>query len=417
MSYKHRPVRVLYSFPHKLGAGRICEIAWQQVAGLAGEGAEVLVFPGAVHKPVLADNVTSRPTLARGRLRIPYRLLGIRRSCILHDYIVARRLPALAGKIDIIHTWPLGSLRTLTTAAKLGIPTVIERPNTHTRYAYEVVQKESSRLGITLPPGSEHAYCEQSLARELMEYEAAHRLLCPSEFTAQSFLNEGFPREKLARHQYGYDPAVYFPAERAGKKPGLTVLFAGYCAVRKGLHFALEAWLKSPAHRDGTFLIAGEFLPAYRQKLSAMLSHPSIRVLGQRNDVAELMRTSDIMILPTIEEGFGLVCVEALASGCVPLVSTACTELCQHMRNSLVHRIGDVEALTEHIGMLYQDRGLLERLREGATETAPQATWKTAGRRLLGIYEDIISDHRDPGSHRNVSALQPVAQSQRGLVV
>src|SRR5262249_26481666 len=45
-------VRVLYSFPHKLGAGRICYTAWQQVNGLAAVGADVTVFPGVLHRPV-----------------------------------------------------------------------------------------------------------------------------------------------------------------------------------------------------------------------------------------------------------------------------------------------------------------------------------------------------------------------------
>jgi len=34
----HKPIRVLYSFPHKLGADRICYTAWQQVNGLAAAG-------------------------------------------------------------------------------------------------------------------------------------------------------------------------------------------------------------------------------------------------------------------------------------------------------------------------------------------------------------------------------------------
>ena len=37
-----------------------------------------------------------------------------------------------------------------------------------------------------------------------------------------------------------------------------------------------------------------------------MLAHPSVKVLGHRNDVPELMRKSDILVLPSIEEGFGL---------------------------------------------------------------------------------------------------------------
>ena len=43
MSYSGGRVRVLYSFPHKLGAERICYTAWQQVNGLAAAGADVLV--------------------------------------------------------------------------------------------------------------------------------------------------------------------------------------------------------------------------------------------------------------------------------------------------------------------------------------------------------------------------------------
>ena len=39
------------------------------------------------------------------------------RAVALHDRIVARRIEKLAGQIDIIHTWPLGALETLKTAA------------------------------------------------------------------------------------------------------------------------------------------------------------------------------------------------------------------------------------------------------------------------------------------------------------
>ena len=60
------------------------------------------------------------------------------------------------------------------------------------------------------------------------------------------------------------------------------------------------------------------------------------------------------MILPSIEEGFGLVCVEAMGSGCVPLVSDVCTELCRHGENALVHSVGDVETLTRHLTLLHE---------------------------------------------------------------
>ena len=394
MNTGNERVRVLYSFPLRLGADRICYTAWQQVNGLAAAGAELLVFPASLGRPVPA-NVRVAPTLARGRLRVPYKFIGTMRAVALHDRIVARRIQKLAGKIDIIHTWPLGSLRTLQTAARLGIPTVLERPNANTRFAMEVVQQECERLGVTLPPDHEHAFNAEKLSIEEEEYGLADRLLCPCEFTAKTFFDKGYAKEKLARHIYGFDEKVYYPSsEHRDPKRGLTMLFVGVCAVRKGVHYALEAWLRSPASKDGTFLIAGEFLPAYHEKLREMLSHPSVRVLGHRTDVPALMRKSDILVLPSIEEGFGLVITEAMGSGCVPLASEACTEICAHMKTGLVHRIGDVDALTQHITMMHEDRALLERLRTAGLEAGPLVTWTAAGRILLDVYRQTIESHR-----------------------
>jgi hypothetical protein len=210
MNLSQARIRILYSFPHKLGADRICNTAWQQVNGLAAAGADLLVFPGVLQKQVPA-NVKVRPTVAWGKARISYKLLGTMRACALHDFIVSRRIEKLVGQIDIIHAWPLGSLRTLRTAARLGIPTVRERPNAHTRFTYGVVNKECERLGVSMPPGHEHAYNERILQKEEAEYRLADRLLCPSSFVASTFLDQEFAASKLARHQYGFDENVYFP--------------------------------------------------------------------------------------------------------------------------------------------------------------------------------------------------------------
>ncbi|MGA7301659.1 MAG: glycosyltransferase family 4 protein [Candidatus Sulfotelmatobacter sp.] len=387
-------IRVLYSFPNKLGAARICYTAWQQVNSLAEAGADLLVFPGALSRPVPAG-VKVRPTLARGRFRVPYKLLGTMRTVALHDRIVARRIEKLVGQIDIIHTWPLGALETLKAARGLGIPTVLERPNAHTGFAMEVVQKECDRLGVTLPADHEHAYNAAKLSKEEEEYALADQLLCPSDFVMRTFLDRGYSPTKLARHQYGFDERTFHPgSEPRPSGPGLTMLFVGVCAVRKGVHYALEAWLRSPASKDGTFLIAGEFLPDYQEKLAAMLAHPSVRVLGHRTDVPELMRSSDILVLPSIEEGSALVTSEARGSGCVLLVSDAAGAICKHMENALVHRTGDASMLAEHITLLHENRQMMERLRTASLATVPALTWTAAGRILLDVYRETIAAHR-----------------------
>lgn len=386
------PLRVLHSFPHRLGAGRICTTAWYEIESSAAAGAQLTVMAGDVVRPLSRDIALTR-TLRIGNLRVPHRLLGTDLTCKLHDWIVARELPKLANDLDIVHAWPVGALRTIKAARRLNIPVALERCNAHTRVAYQLVANESKKLGIELPRNHEHAFNPQRLEREEQEYVAADALLCPSAFTAQTFRDLGYPAEKLVPFIYGVDESVFFPAPQRTKEAGLRAIYVGVAAVRKGLHYALEAWLASSASATGEFWIIGEFLPAYREKLASMLAHPSVRVFGHRNDVPLLMRQSDVLLMPSIEEGFGLVCTEAMSSGCVPLVSNACTDLCRHHHNSLVHAVGDVAALMSHLDLLTRDRETLQRLRANGLNDVPTLTWRAAGSSLVKAYEAVLAHH------------------------
>jgi glycosyltransferase involved in cell wall biosynthesis len=389
-----RNIRSLYSFPNKLGGDRICYTAWQQVNGLAAAGASVTVAAASIVRP-LPTGVASRPTLSRGSIRVPFKALGKRRALTLHDRIVAHRLPGLKDEIDVIHTWPSGALRTLEAAKKLGIPSTLERCNAHTRYGYEVVRSECDRLGVKLPASDESAWNDETLANEEEEFRLADRLLCPSDFVLKTFLEKGFAPEKLVRHSYGVDIAAFHPAtEYQPNRGGLKMLFVGSCTVRKGVHFALEAWLKSSAHKTGTFTIAGNFFPEYEEKLKPMLNHPSVCALGHRSDVPQLMQSHDILILPSLEEGFPLVCMEAFGSGCVPVVSEVCAGVCEHERNAMMHRIGDVDAITAHITRLDQDREFLQNLRSAGLKKRNELTWTVAGKKLYEAYQSTIEAAR-----------------------
>jgi glycosyltransferase involved in cell wall biosynthesis len=384
-----------------MGADRICYTAWQQVNGLVEAGVEVLLHPGVLVRPV-PPSVQVKPTLAKGKLRIPYKVVGKFRAMALHDSIVARRLKSLVGEIDLVHTWPCAALHTIRAAAKLGIPSVLERPNAHTRFAYEIVQEECDRLGIKMPPGHEHEYNPRTLKLEEEEFAAADYLLCPSDFVARTFRDKGFPAAKLLRDQYGFDDKTYCPGPPRNNE-GLAVLFVGGAAPRKGLHYALQAWLRSPASEKGTFTIAGAFIPGYAEKMADMLSHKSVRAFGHRKDIPELMRAADILVLPSIEEGSALVTSEARGSGCVLLVSDASGAICKHMENALVHTARDVDMLTEHMTMLHNDHGLLERLRAASLATVQELTWSTAGQRLKAAYRQAIANYHARDS-RTVTA-------------
>lgn len=58
-------VRVLYSFPNRLGANRICYTAWNQVGRLAAAGAGVLVFPASLSRPLLHSVKVCKQSMPR----------------------------------------------------------------------------------------------------------------------------------------------------------------------------------------------------------------------------------------------------------------------------------------------------------------------------------------------------------------
>jgi glycosyltransferase involved in cell wall biosynthesis len=360
------------------------------VKGLVAAGVDVLAMPAAVARPVPTKTC---PTLAKGKFRIPFKLLGKYRAFRLHDYLVARRLEKLAGQIDVVHVWPCGALETIKTAKRLKIPTVLERPNAHTRFAYETVRAECQRIGVQLPPDDEYIFRTDVLAREEEEFRLTDYLLCPSDFSAKTFRDRGFPPEKIIKHTYGFDETACFP-DTTTPRQKFTVIFVGVASVRKGLHLALDAWMQSPASRDGLFLIAGNIAPDYQRHLQHILADPSVAALGHRRDVPNLMRKADVLVLPSVEEGFGLVCAEAIGSGCVPLVSEACTDICKHMDNALIHPIGDVQSLRQHLTLLYEDRVLLQKLRDTCIRHRLDFTWSAAGRKLSEAYQTALARSR-----------------------
>ena len=114
--------------------------------------------------------------------------------------------------------------------------------------------------------------------------------------------------------------------------------------------------------------------------------------LSRSNPVHQ--QNSDILILPTIEEGSALVTSEARGCGCVLLVSEAAGAICTHMENALIHPVGDVETLSNHISMLHDNKILLESFRTESIRTAQDITWSSAGIRLLKIYNNVILESK-----------------------
>ncbi|MBW2510248.1 MAG: glycosyltransferase, partial [Deltaproteobacteria bacterium] len=181
--------------------------AWHQVLSLSRAGHAVSLVCGSLEKPFPNDvNVRVYETLKiGGRIRVPMRLLGTIGTGRVHDRLTVAYLRRSGDRWDIFHGWPLGCLSTLSELRKLGVPTVVERPNAHTAEAFRLVREETARIGLETQRGNPHKYNAAQLAREEREYGMADFIACPSEFVRDSFLKRGFSEERCIRHRYGFD--------------------------------------------------------------------------------------------------------------------------------------------------------------------------------------------------------------------
>jgi glycosyltransferase involved in cell wall biosynthesis len=115
------------------------------------------------------------------------------------------------------------------------------------------------------------------------------------------------------------------------------------------------------------------------------------------------MRESDVLVLPSVEEGSAIVTYEAQACGCVLVVSDAAGARCEHMRHGLVHPAGDVETLTDHLRLLTRDPGLLSSLRDETHADRRRLNWDTAAEQLASIYEAVVPRRRPASAGRAIA--------------
>jgi glycosyltransferase involved in cell wall biosynthesis len=190
----------------------------------------------------------------------------------------------------------------------------VERGSTHILHQDRVLRAAASRSGLA-PPTTP----AQIIERELWEYEAADAIAVPTRYAASTFIAEGIPSEKLIVNPYGVDPGAFDPPSELPVGP-CRILFAGSVGVRKGVPDLLRAFdkmapgtelhLAGPVEPGMADLIAGHHRPG-------LIVHGPLAFARLR----ELYRSSTVFCLPSIEEGFAQVLLQAMASG-LPVVTT-----------------------------------------------------------------------------------------------
>jgi glycosyltransferase involved in cell wall biosynthesis len=120
--------------------------------------------------------------------------------------------------------------------------------------------------------------------------------------------------------------------------------------------------------------------------------HHRIRVLPsyKRSDISDLLKNCHIHLFPTLSEGFGLVLLEAMACGLVPITTKipGPREIITHEYDGLLIPPQDSQAIEEALERLILDKQLLSKLQANAYRTAQKYSWSKIVKRRLSIYED-----------------------------
>ncbi len=132
----------------------------------------------------------------------------------------------------------------------------------------------------------------------------------------------------------------------------------------------------------------GPELPIARQYIKEHGLEENVLVLGNQKHIAELLSMSDVMLLLSEKESFGLVALEAMACG-VPVVGTAIggiPEVIEDGATGYLVPVGDVEFVAERVLQLLQDQATHQRFRERALKRVKQEFYS---QRIVSEYERL----------------------------
>ena len=137
----------------------------------------------------------------------------------------------------------------------------------------------------------------------------------------------------------------------------------------KGQRYLLEAAAKVVRQRPDTlfvFLGDGELLTELTEMASVLGIKDHVKFLGWRPEVADVMSTFDIFVLPSLNEGMGKVLVEAMAMG-KPIIASnvgGIPDLVTHGLNGLLVPPADADAMADAIVTLHDDPSKAKKMAE-----------------------------------------------------
>jgi glycosyltransferase involved in cell wall biosynthesis len=195
-----------------------------------------------------------------------------------------------------------------------GGKTFVDAGNSHIENLWETLTEEHHRWNCLTPPVAPHWLAR---AKEMLAGHTDY-VLSPSSYVTNSFLARGFKPGQILKNVYPVDLSCFQPPkeERPKNRP-LTVISTGSLSLRKGTPYLLEA-----------FRIVRRSFPDARLLLTKIIEDSVKHILPKyadlnvewsqslpRPQLAERLRSADVFVLPSLEEGLARTACEAMACG------------------------------------------------------------------------------------------------------
>ncbi len=246
------------------------------------------------------------------------------------------------------------------------------------------------------------AYLNEQLAKSLRR---SIKIVAVSNATKQDLVKHyNVPEDKIAVVYNAVDHAVFHPSakQRTGEVrqkfdiPAKYLLFVGNIEPRKNLLGLLRAYSKSYTSHHAALVIVGGGKWSwnnsdYQVELDKLTELPIYRTgFIPDDDMAALYAGALAFVYPSFYEGFGIPCLEAMASGC-PVV---CSNL-----SSFPEIVGDaalqvdpnsIDDIANAIIAVTSDAKLQKRLTDLGEKQAAKFSWETSAKQLSEVVDSIL---------------------------
>ncbi len=299
------------------------------------------------------------------------------------DRYVARRLANEKAKgATIIYAYEDGAAFSFKKAKELGLHSVYDLPIGYWRTMQALLAAEKDlnpEWAVTLD-GIKNSL--EKLNRKDEEIALAEKIIVASSFTLKTLDSYPGRLPEVRVVPYGFPAVNEKPYRSIKAHQKLKLLFVGGLSQRKGLSYLFRA--VEPLESFVELTIVGRCNMNACGVLNRNLKkHNWIESLPHHK-ILELMKEHDVLVFPSLFEGFGMVITEAMARG-TPVITTERTagpDIIKNGENGWLINAGSAEALQAALENILIRPHIIAEFGQAALETAAKRPWSVYSREL-----------------------------------